>query len=115
MWLQYVADVGSAAEQVEAPSIRTSLRRMSQAILVLEKRNGQDAAVLPEEGKEGSETAGSTEANDDDTDDELRSKDNKVSFVQILATSANTIVLGIIMLGYPVAVLPYYRAESTTE
>ena len=40
MWAQYVADVGSAtAEQVEAASVRTSLRRMSHAILVLENEN----------------------------------------------------------------------------
>ena len=115
MWLQYVADVDSAAEQVEGPSIRTSLRRMSQAIIVIEKRNGPDAAVLPEEGKEGSETTGSTEANDDGTDDELRSEDNRGSFIQILATAGNTIGLGLIVCGYPVAVLPYYLAESTTE
>ena len=115
MWLQYVAEVGSVAEQVEAPSIRTSLRRMSQAIIVIEKRNGPDAAVLPEEGKEGSETTGSTEANDDGTDDELRSEDNKGSFVQLLATSANAIALGFILLGYQVTVIPYYLAESTTE
>ena len=119
MWAQYVADVGSAAaEQVEAASVRTSLRRMSHAILVLENENGQgDAAVLPEEEKEESETsAGSTEANDDDTGDELGSEDKKgSSFVNALATLGNTFVLCSIMLAYPVAVLPYYRADSTTE
>ena len=119
MWLQYVADVGSAAaEQVEAASVRTSLRRMSHAILVLENENGQGAAaVLPEEEKEESETsAGSTEANDDDTDDELGSEDKKgSSFVNTLVTLGNTFVLIFIAVGYPVAVLPYYRAESTTE
>ena len=120
MWAQYVADVGSAAaEQVEAASVRTSLRRMSHAILVLENENGQGAAaVLPvEEEKEESETsAGSTEANDDDTDDELGSEDKKgSSFVNTLVTLGNTIVIFLIAVGYPVAVLPYYRAESTTE
>ena len=119
MWTQYVADVGSAvAEQVEAASVRTSLRRMSHAILVLENENGQGAAaVLPEEEKEASETsAGSTEANDDDTGDELGSEDKKgSSLVNTLVTLSNTIVLCTIALGYPVAVLPYYRADSTTE
>ena len=119
MWAQYVADVGSAAaEQVEAASVRTSLRRMSHAILVLENENGQGAAaVLPEEEKEASETsAGSTEANDDDTGDELGSEDKKGnSFVNALAFLGNCLVQGIIAVGYPVAVLPYYRAESTTE
>ena len=119
MWAQYVADVGSAAaEQVEAASVRTSLRRMSHAILVLENENGQGAAaVLPEEEKDESETsAGSTEANDDDTDDELGSEDKKgYSFVNALAGLGNTLVIGTIALGYPVAVLPYYRAKSTTE
>ena len=119
MWAQYVADVGSAAaEQVEAASVRTSLRRMSHAILVLENENGQGAAaVLPEEEKEESETsAGSTEANDDDTDDELGSEDKKgSSLVNTLVALSNTIVIFLVAVGYPVAVLPYYRAESTTE
>ena len=119
MWAQYVADVGSAAaEQVEAASVRTSLRRMSHAILVLENENGQGAAaVLPEEEKEESETsAGSTEANDDDTGDELGSEDKKgSSFANAIASLGNTLVLSLICIGYPVAVLPYYRADSTTE
>ena len=120
MWAQYVADVGSAiAEQVEAASVRTSLRRMSHAILVLENENGRGAAaVLPEEEeKEESETsAGSTEANDDDAGDELGSEEKKgYSFANALATLGNPLVLGLIGIGYPVAVLPYYRAESTTE
>ena len=119
MWAQYVADVGSAAaEQVEAASVRTSLRRMSHAILVLENENGQGAAaVLPEEEKDESETsAGSTEPNDDDTDDELGSEDKKgYSFANALATLSNTMVIGLITVAYPVAVLPYYRADSTTE
>ena len=119
MWAQYVADVGSAAaEQVEAASVRTSLRRMSHAILVLENENGQGtAAVLPEEENEESETsAGSTEANDDDTGDEVGSEDKKgYSFANALATLGNTIVMIFIVAGYPVAVLPYYRADSTTE
>ena len=119
MWAQYVADVGSAiAEQVEAASVRTSLRRMSHAILVLENENGQGAAaVLPEEEKEESETsAGSTEANDDDAGDEIGSEEKKeYSFANALTSLGNTLVLGLICLGYPVAVLPYYRADSTTE
>ena len=118
MWAQYVADVGSAAtEQVEAASVRNSLRRMSHAILVLENENGQGAAeVLPGEEKEESETsAESTEANDDGTDDELGSEDKKGSLANALASLGNTLVLGLAVIGYPVAVLPYYRAESTTE
>ena len=119
MWAQYVADVGSAAaEQVEAASVRTSLRRMSHAILVLENENGQGAAaVLPEEEKDESETsAGSTEANDDDTDDELGSEDKKgYSFANALASLSSALVIPLIAIGYPVAVLPYYRADSTTE
>ena len=120
MWAQYVADVGSAiAEQVEAASVRTSLRRMSHAILVLEDEDGRGAAaVLPEEEeKEESETsAGSTEANDDDAGDELGSEEKKgYSFANALASLGNTFVLGLIIIGYPVAVLPYYRADSTTE
>ena len=120
MWAQYVADVGSAtAEQVEAASVRTSLRRMSHAILVLENENGRGAvAVLPEEEeKEESETsAGSTEANDDDAGDELGREEKKgSSFANALASLGNTFVLLLIGLGYPVAVLPYYRADSTTE
>ena len=120
MWAQYVADVGSAiAEQVEAASVRTSLRRMSHAILVLENENGRGAAaVLPEEEeKEESETsAGSTEANDDDAGDELGSEEKKgYSFANALAVLGNTLVVGFIAIGYPLAVLPYYRADSTTE
>ena len=119
MWAQYVADVGSAvAEQVEAASVRTSLRRMSHAILVLENENAQGAAaVLPEEEKEESETsAGSTEANDDDTGDEVGSEDKKgYSFANSLASLGNCLVIFLVAVGYPVAVLPYYRAESTTE
>ena len=117
MWAQYVADVGSAvAEQVEAASVRTSLRRMSHAILVLENENGQGAAaVLPEEEKEESGT-GSTEASDGDTGDELGSEDKKwSSFVNTLTSLGNTIVIFVTGIGYPVAVLPYYRADSTTE
>ena len=120
MWAQYVADVGSAtAEQVEAASVRTSLRRMSHAILVLENEDGRGAAaVLPEEEeKEESETsAGSTEANDDDAGDELGSEEKKeYSFANTLASLGNTFVIFLIGIGYPVAVLPYYRADSTTE
>jgi hypothetical protein len=119
MWAQYVADVGSAtAEQVEAASVRNSLRRMSRGILVLESENGQGAAaVLPEEEKEESETgAGSTEANDGDAGDELGSEEKKeYTFANALASLGNTFVLGLIIIGYPVAVLPYYRADSTTE
>ena len=120
MWAQYVADVGSAtAEQVEAASVRTSLRRMSHAILVLENENGRGAAaVLPEEEeKEESETsAGSTEAIDDDRGDELGGEEKKgYAFANTLARLGNTLVLFLIMVGYPVAVLPYYRADSTTE
>ena len=119
MWLQYVADVGSAAaEQVEAASVRTSLRRMSRTILVLENENGQGAAaVLPEEEKGESETsAESTEANDDDTGDELGSEDKKgSSFANSLATLGNALVILLIGIGYPLALLPYYRADSTTE
>ena len=119
MWLQYVADVGSAAaEQVEAASVRNSLRRMSHAILVLQNENDQGAAaVLPEEEKEESETsAGSIEANDDYTSDDLGSEDKKgSSFVNALASVGHTLVIGLVALGYPVAILPYYRADSTTE
>ena len=117
MWIQYVADAGSAADQVEAASIRTSLRRMSHAVLVLENENGQGtAAVLPaEEEKEGSQTSGSPEANVDDTGDGVSSEDNKGYFANALATVGNSLVMSAIAIGYPVAVLPYYRAESTTE
>ena len=119
MWAQYVADVGSAAaEQVEAASVRTSLRRMSHAILVLENDNGQDAAaVLPEEEKDESETsAGSTEANDEDTNGGVGSEEKKgYSFANTLTKLANLLVFSLVTLGYPVAVLPYYRADSTTE
>ena len=119
MWLQYVADMGSAdTEQVEAASIRNSLRRMSHGILVLENESWQGAAaVLPEEEREGPETtARSSEAHDDSTDHELRSEDKKeYSFANVLVAVGNTLVVGIIAIGYPVAVLPYYRAESTTE
>ena len=120
MWLQYVAEVGSVnAEQAEAASVRNSMRRMSHAILVLENENGRGAAVvLPEEEeKEESETsAGSTEANDDDTGDELGSEEKKgSSFANVMASLGNTFVILLICIGYPVAVLPYYRAASTTE
>ena len=122
MWLQYVSDVGSVAvEQVEEATIHNSLRRMSRAILVFEKENGQGpASVLPEEEKEGSETAGSPEAHDDntddDTDDELTSENKKgYSFANALSSLGNTIVITLAAIGYPVAVLPYYRAASTTE
>ena len=117
MWLQYLDDAGSTAEQVEAVSIRTSLRRMSHGILVLENENGQGAAtVLPDEEKEGSETVVSAEAKDDDTDGDGGSEDNKgSSFARALATLGNSLLIGLSTIGYPVAVLPYYRAESTTE
>ena len=111
MWHQYLNDVGNVAEQAEGASIRTSLRRMSNAILVLDNNNGQGAAVLPEEEQEGS----MPEAKDDDTDGDIGSEDDKGSFADALASLGNTIVIGIIALGYPVAVLPYYRASSTTE
>ena len=116
IWLQYVADMGSTVEQVEAASIRNSLRRMSHAILVLDDENGQVAAVLPEEEKEESEPAGPPAANDDNNrDDELHSQTSKRSFYSTLASLGNTFVIISIVVGYPVAVLPYYRADSTTE
>ena len=118
MWLQYVADVGNTVvEQIEAASVRTSLRRMSRAILVLENENGQSAtSVLPEEEEEGSDASGSPEANDNDTGDELPSEDKGgSSFANAVLGLGNTLVLSVICFGYPVAVLPYYRAQSTTE
>ena len=116
MWLQYVADVGTAPEQIEAASIRASMRRMSRALVVQGNENSQGAAVFPEE-KEGSaaETSGSQEANDDDMGDEIGSENNKGSFATALGNLGNTLVLIMIVIGYPVAVLPYYRASSTTE
>ena len=116
MWLQYVADVGSAPEHIEAASIRASLRRMSHAIIVLETKNDQGAAVLPEDEEQGSETAGSPKTNIDDTDHKLRGEDKTGhSIARTLATLGNSIVLALIAVGYPIAVLPYYRAKSTTE
>ena len=111
MWLQYVADVGSAPEQVEVPSIRTSVRRMSRAIILLENENVHGAAVVPEEQGSDAETAEPPQASNG-TDNEVISEGNKMSFFVKLG---NTFVTGAIAIGYPIAVLPYYRADSTTE
>ena len=117
MWHQYVAKVGSSGEHIEGATIRASLRRRSHAILVLDNKNGQGAAaVLAKEEKEGSEIGRSSEAKDGDTDDDLGgNEDNKRSFVNSLISVGNTLVLALVGLGYPLAVLPYYRAGSTTE
>ena len=121
MWFQYVADFDSAPEQVEAPSVRASLRRMSGAILMPHKKNGQGAAVLPEE-KEGptAETVGSEEAKDGGASDRVGSQNNasyvvRSSILFRTVTLFRILVLAFIGLGYPTIVLPYYRAASTTE
>ena len=119
MWFQYVADAGIAPEQVEAASIRTSLRRMSRAaIVVLDKENSRGAVVFPEEEKEGSavETAVSAQTSDDGTDDAVGSENSKgSSLLNTLISMSNLFMVIVVGGGYPVAILPYYRAESTTE
>ena len=112
MWLQYVADVGSAPEQVEVPSIRTSVRRMSRAIILLENENVHGVAVVPEEQGSAAETADPPQASNGTDNDEVDSKGNKMSF---FVKAGNSMVTGAIAIGYPIAVLPYYRADSTTE
>ena len=117
-WHQYIADVGSAPERVEAASIRTSLRRMSRAaIVVLDHENSHGATVFPDEEKEGSEaeTTGSEQADGDDADHEVRTEDSKRSITDTMVALGNTIVICMCALVYPLAILPYYRAESTTE
>ena len=110
MWLQYVADVGSAAEQVAAASTNTSLRRMSRrAIAVLGNENNEGVGVFPEETGRSPESAGSEGGNNEETGDKVG------SVAAALSSLGNSIAVGIICLGYPVAILPYYRAESTTE
>ena len=112
MWLQYVANVGSAPEQVEVPGIRTSVRRMSRTIILLENENDQGAAVVPEEQGFSAETAEPPQASNGTDNDEVVSKGNKMSF---FVKVGNSMVTGAIAIGYPIAVLPYYRADSTTE
>ena len=84
-------------------------------ILSLDNENSQGAVVFPEEAGSAAETAGSEEANNESTGDEVGSAGSKAFFAKFGVKFGNTLVLAIIALGYPVAVLPYYRADSTTE
>ena len=112
MWFQYIADEDSAAEQAEALSIRTSVRRMSSAIILLENENNQGAAVVPQEQGSSAETAGLPQASNG-TDNAADSKVGKG--MPLFASFGNCVTVGVIAVGYPIAVLPYYRADSTTE
>ena len=114
MWHQYVNDHANTAHQAAAAenvSVRASLRRMSRMVLVHDSEHGQGASVLPE-ARGPNETGNSPEAHvlTDGTGGNKRS-----TILNTLVTLANTVVVVLVAVGYPVAILPYYRAKSTTE
>lgn len=109
MWRQYVHDVGDLVNQTDIArnvNIRTSLRRMSRAVLALESKVGKGAVVLPKEREAVVETTGSSQS-DGDT--------NEGGLARVMATLGNTLVIIVVAVGYPVSILPYYRAQTTTE
>ena len=114
MWLQYVADMDTEDGQNEGASVRASLRRMSRTFIVVDNTNSESIAVVPAETKSDEENTRSPHANDN-ADDDVRSKENKVWLSSALLSMSNTIVVVFATLGYPLAALPYYRAASTTE
>ena len=94
-WHQYASDDGNRGEVLERADagVRGSLRRMSQATLVLEEKR-QSAAVQAEEVAEQEEM-----------------KEDMGSFWWLVY------ILGpfFIAFGYPLVILPVYGAKSTTE
>ncbi len=116
MWLQYVSDNGDAINQVEVAetmSIRAPLRRMSRTFVVYDREDGQGAAVISEEKDAAVEVAVPPQVND--APDSVGDEENTGSFANALVSLGNSLLLGAFCVSYPVAVLPYYRAESTTE
>ena len=95
MWWQYLSDNGGAAGHVSAENsdIRASLRRMSRTVV----------PAIASQAQEG------RDAVDEDEDNEEKEPSNP------MVTLANTLVMAGMLLAYPVAVLPYYRAETTSE
>ena len=128
MWLQYVRDVGNAAinqaNVATNASVRASLRRMSQAAIdlgiALEDESGATvlpSAVMEEREAAAAETAALPLANEA-TDEDGESGDEKgavVGIIEYIVIFANMIVNLTATIAYPLALLPYYRAETTTE
>ena len=81
---------------------------MSHAVLVVAREEDQPATVVPEEGRGVAETAGARQANQG-------TNKSKGRFFNALASLGNGLVIAVIAIAYPVTVLPFYRAESTTE
>ena len=103
MWHQYLKEVDNASVHADAAqnaSIRSSLRRMSHAVLV------QGAAVVPDEREVAMQANGMQD---------VKEEDGEKSLVRTLISFGNTIVIFLVAVGYPTFILPYYRADSTTE
>ena len=115
MWLQYAADADNAVDETRMETVRGSLRRMSRTIILPDNMAAAGAEVLPQEAEVATEgTDDSQEANE--TTVEVVDNEEKQGYLaRTLATLGNVLVITLIAIGYPVAVLPYYRAESTTE
>ena len=81
---------------------------MSHAVLVVAREEDKPATVVPEEGRGVAETAGARQANQG-------TNESKGGFFTALVSLSNSLVILTIAIAYPVTVLPFYRAESTTE
>ena len=117
MWLQYAAENVDAANQTNASSnasARASLRRMSQTVLGLAHEDSNGATVLPEVRGEAVAESAALPPPSDGTN-KADSADKQASFTDTLTALGNTLVICTIAIAYPVSVLPYYRAEKTTE
>ena len=123
MWFQYSDEAGEASRQTDvaqSASIRASLRRMSHAVLLLGNEDGHGAAVLPGERQAAAETtaetAGSLQLRDANEEGGSEDEDGSIAkFVVLLANMFNIFVCCVIAIGYPIAILPYYRSARTTE
>ena len=77
-------------------------------MLVVAREEDQSATVVPEEGRGVAETARARQTNQ-------ATNESKGGFFTALVSLGNTLVVAVIATAYPVTVLPFYRAESTTE
>ncbi len=109
MWVQYAADADNAVDESRTATVRASLRRMSRTLLIPDNALSAGTKVLPD----GAEVA--AEESNEAVDEVVDNNDKQGSLSHTLAGLGNALVVSLIGVGYPVAVLPYYRAESTTE
>ena len=100
-WYQYCRDNEDITEPIQQadPGIRGSLRRMSQATLLLGQEEHGASAVVEAKGARA------------DADGEQE----ETSYDHVCRTLLWIVGILSVIVGYPFAILPFYGAKSTTE